>query len=270
MTGLPPLEPPQPAPPPERKRQSPTPHADRFRFVLGAVLGLGLAAIVATVALVVNGPTAQSDWSAWKPSDGGTSGAAEIANHVSATYRSPDGQQLVAVKAGPLKVADLDLNVAVQKNSGDYQVFSGTGVRYVMCGLGPNCSIAQGKPSVERGLLLQREALELALYSFEYLPDVKFVVAFLPPKPGEDPTQGKALFFQKDDVGQALDRPLAATLPSPPPSFDGLRASDVDAVERFAGKDVHCFAYRVGQDVSAYLVLSPPRATCPSGSSAGP
>ena len=38
------------------------------------------------------------------------------------------------------------------------------------------------------------------------------------PGPGEDPTQGKAIFFQKDDVGSALDQPLDRTLPSPPPT----------------------------------------------------
>jgi hypothetical protein len=272
MTELPPPQPPEEAPPSVPAESSkglpPAPHADRFRFVLGALLGLGLAAIVAAVALFVQGPSAQSDWSNWHPSSDGQSGASQIANHVSTSYRQPDGQQLVAVKAGPMKVADLDLNVAVKAAKGD-QVFSGSGVRYVMCGLGPNCSIADGKPSVERGVLLQREALELALYSFQYLSNVDQVVVFLPPRPGEDPTQGKALFFQKDDVSQALDQPLDRTLTSPPPSFNSLRASDVAAVDHFAGRHVYCFAYQVAQDVSAYLVLSAPKATCPgSGASA--
>jgi hypothetical protein len=270
--GLPPPPPPEdPPPPPPNKGLPPAPHADRFRFVLGALLGLGLAAIVAAVALFVQGPSGNSDWSAWRPSEDGQTGAAQIAAHVSSTYRAPDGSQLVAVKAGPMKVADLDLNVAVKEAKGD-QVFSGSGVRYVMCGLGSSCSIADGKPSVERGLLLQREALELALYSFQYLSNVDQVVVFLPPRPGEDPTQGKAVFFQKDDVGSALDQPLDRTLTSPPPSFNSLRASDVAAVDHFAGKHVYCFAYQVAQDVSAYLVLSPPQASCPGamGSQQGP
>jgi hypothetical protein len=56
--GLPPPEPPSEPPPPpnESKDLPPAPHADRFRFVLGALLGLGLAAIVAAVALFVQGP----------------------------------------------------------------------------------------------------------------------------------------------------------------------------------------------------------------------
>jgi hypothetical protein len=266
---LPPPQPPsEPAPEaPASKGLPPAPHADRFRFVLGALLGLGLAAIVAAVALFVQGPASRSDWSNWRPSSDGIAGASQIASHVSSTYRDPAGNQLVAVKAGGMKVADLDLNVAVKNAKGD-QVYSGSGLRYVMCGLGPNCSIADGKPSVERGLLLQREALELALYSFQYLSNVDQVVAFLPPRPGEDPTQGKAVFFQKDDVGAALDQPLARTLTSPPPSFNTLRASDVAAVDHFAGHHVYCFAYQVGQDVSAYLVLSSPQTTCPGSRSA--
>ncbi len=274
MTELPPPQPPVPAAPepqPDERSLPSAPHADRFRFVLGAVLGLGLAAIVASVALVIQGPTPKSHWSTWKPSSDGMNGATEIANHVAATYRQPDGQQLVAVKAGGMKVADLDLNVAVSRGNGD-QIYSGSGVRYVMCGLGSSCSIAAGKPSEERGVLLQREALELALYSFEYLSNIDQVVVFLPPRPGESPTQGKAVFFQKDDVSSALDKPLAHTLSSPPPSFDGLRASDVAAVAQFAARHVYCFAYQVGQDVSAYLVLSTPRNTCPgaSGQQQGP
>jgi hypothetical protein len=274
MSELPPPQPPVPAAPepsPGEPNLPAAPHADRFRFVLGAVLGLGLAAIVASIALLLQGPSPRSTWSTWKPSSDGMSGANQIANHVSATYRQPDGQQLVAVKAGGMKVADLDLNVAVAKGNGD-QIYSGSGVRYVMCGLGSSCSIAAGKPSEERGVLLQREALELALYSFEYLSNVDQVVVFLPPRPGESPTQGKAVFFQKDDVSSALDKPLDHTLTSPPPSFDGLRASDVAAVAQFAARHVYCFAYQVGQDVSAYLVLSTPRNTCPgaSGQQQGP
>jgi hypothetical protein len=241
------------------------PHADRFRFVLGAVIGLGIAAVIVAVGLALHGTGPSTDWSNWHPSSDGADGPAQIAAHVSGTYRLPNGEQIVAVKAGPLKVADLDLNVAVREGGGAIKLFNGKGVRYTMCGLGSNCSIATGKPSVERGLLLQREALELALYTFEYIPGVQNVVAFLPPKPGEQATQGKAVFFRRDQVSAPLDHPLRATLPSPTPTLDTLRASDIDTVERLAGHGIHCFSYRVGQDVSAFLVLDPPVASCKGG-----
>src|SRR3954466_11524762 len=99
--GLPPPpEPPEAQQAPEANEAGdeplpPAPHADRFRFMLGAVLGLGLAAKVASVGPGLKGPSAESSWSAWKPADDGTTGAAQIASHVSATYRQPDGEQLV-------------------------------------------------------------------------------------------------------------------------------------------------------------------------------
>ena len=247
-------------------RLPPAPHADRFRFVLGALAGLAVAAVVAAVLLAGRsdgGP--DGGWSAWKPTADGTRGAEQIASYVGASYRGKGGKQLVAVKAGPLKVADLDLNVALEGANGQIQVFQGEGLRYTMCGLGPNCSMAEGKPTLQRGLLLQREALELALYSFQYLPGIDQVVAFLPPRPGEEPTQGKALYFNKDSVEGPLGEPLASTLPSPPPLADSLRARDLNTIQQLAGRSVHCFSYRVGQDVSAFLVLSPPAATCQGG-----
>src|SRR5207249_10557305 len=91
-------------------------------------------------------------------------------------------------------------------------------VLYALCGLGPRCSINRGKPSEERFLLLQREAFELALYSFRYLNGVQNVVALLPPAKGSKPTN--AVFFRRDEnlFKLALDRPLLSTLRSPPPS----------------------------------------------------
>ena len=56
------------------------------------------------------------------------------------------------------------------------------GVTYEMDGLGPLKSIP-GQSSEERFQLLQREALELALYTFRYLPEVQQVVTKLPPPP---------------------------------------------------------------------------------------
>jgi hypothetical protein len=59
-----------------------------------------------------------------------------------------------------------------------------------MCGDGSDCSIKQGKPSLERGLLLYREALELALYTFHYVGGVEQVIVTIPPPPGSLATAG--------------------------------------------------------------------------------
>jgi hypothetical protein len=246
----PPEEPPPP-PPGEHKALPPAPHADRFRFVLGALLGLGLAAIVAAVALFVQGPSANSDWSSWRPTADGQSGAAQIAAHVSTTYRAPDGSQLVAVKAGPMKIADLDLNVAVKAAKGD-QVFSGSGVRYVMCGLGPNCSIADGKRRSAQGPAPARGArtrpLQLPV-PVQHRP----VVAFYAARARTDRARRSSSRGRRR-VGA---RPAAGrTLPSPPPSFS--RAGRRRRGRPLRRPPRRCFAYQVAQDVSAYLVLSAP------------
>ncbi len=46
-----------------------------------------------------------------------------------------------------------------------------------------DCSIKEGKPSNERGLLVTREALELALYTFRYVSGVERVIVTMPPPP---------------------------------------------------------------------------------------
>jgi hypothetical protein len=262
-----------PAPPPSRDVERvqpagargpplpPSQHAPRFRMITGGLVGVAIGALAAAAVLVAGGgPKPGLPWSHWKPSDHGTStGAEQIARHVAPFYRLPSGDQMVLVTGGPLKVADLDLPVHIAVASGgstaDSQLVSGRTVMFVLCGLGPRCSIAQGKPSEVRFLLLSREALELALYSFRYLDGVKNVVALLPPAPGKKPTN--ALFFRRDDLEPALDHPLLATLPSPPPTLNALSTSpEATLIKRLTGRNLFNYSFQQGQDLSALLVLN--------------
>ena len=146
-------------------------------------------------------------WSVWQPDgDDRVAAAKQIAEHVGPQYRLGDGDQLVAVQAGPLEIADLPLSVALRSsaNGGDIQLIDGKGVMYTLNGLGPRGSITRGTPSEERHLLLRREALELALYTFRYRDDVDIVVALLPPPP---PDAG----HDRDDDGGPAD--AGAVLP---------------------------------------------------------
>jgi hypothetical protein len=231
-------------------------------MLTGGLVGVAIGALAAAAVLVAGGgPKPGLPWSHWKPSDRDSSkGAQQIARHVAPSYRLPTGDQLVLVTGGPLKVADLDLPVRIAVASGggtaDAKLVGGRSVMYVLCGLGPRCAIAKGKPSKVRFLLLSREALELALYSFRYLDGVKNVVALLPPAPGKKPTN--ALFFRRDDLQPALDHPLPATLPSPPPTLNSLPASsEATLIERLTGRNVFSYSFQQGQDLGAFLVLNP-------------
>ena len=239
------------------------PHAPRFQFLTGALLAIGLTAVLVMAAIAMVPSRTRHDgvaWSPWHPTAGKGDGAKQIAEYVGGRYRLTGGRQLVAVTGGPLEVAGLPLTVALREapsEGGRIELIEGTGVLYRLCGLGEKCSIPFGKPSRARHLLLRREALELALYSFRYLKGVDDVAVFMPPPPGQEPSQ--ALFFRKGDVEDQLDRPLQATLPSPVPSLKTVAASpNVHFVNRLTTSTLFKFSLtQANQDDRAFLVLDP-------------
>jgi hypothetical protein len=239
----------------------PSKHAPRFRMLTGALVGVAIGALAAAAVLVAGGgPKIGPAWSLWKPSAGDAkSGADQIARHVAPNYRLPSGDQLVLVTGGPLKVADLNLPVRIAVDNGGgtadaIKLVNGKTAMYVLCGLGPRCAIARGKPSTERFLLLRREALELALYSFRYL-NVSNVVALLPPAPGKKPTN--AMFFRRNDLQPALSRPLDSTLPSPPPTLNALPTSpEATLITKLTNRNLFSYSFQQGQDLGAFLVLA--------------
>jgi hypothetical protein len=237
------------------------PHAARFQFLLGALLAVGALAIAGLISAVgqtgVGRDGGLASWSPWKPSADGLEGAQEIADHVGPQYRLSTGDQLVLVTGGPLEVADLPMRIAMRDENGGVSIVDGDGVLYRLCGLGPKCSIAKGTPSKSRHLLLRREALELALYSFRYLKGVDQVVVFMPPPPGADPDQ--ALFFRRGDVKGPLDAPLRATLEAPAPTVRNVaKARDAPLVNRITTRGLFNFSLTQGnQDANIFLVLEP-------------
>jgi hypothetical protein len=237
-----------------------TPHTPRFQFLLGALFALGLAGVAAIVALAVQGTPdkpRESAWSAWRPSS--SDPAAEIAEYVGQEYKLGNGQQIVVVSGGPLEIAGLPMSIVLQQpvsKGGSYFQVGGKGVLFRMCGLGPQCSIKTGKPSRERGLLLRREALELALYTFHYT-DADNVVAFIPPPPGKKPSQ--AVFFRRSDLQDPLSRPLGSTLTTTPPlPSKMIESPDAASVYRITTPLQFQFSFsQANGDQSAFLVLKP-------------
>lgn len=248
---------------PSRRRARPrTPFL--LAYVLLALI-LGAAAAAFAVLVTRSESTApaspQPQWSLWRPTATGLEGAQQIANFVARRYRLPGGEQLVAVKAGPFAVEDVRISaVAIRtREQGDPDILVapvGAGVVYAMCGGGKRCSIAVGKPSQERGRLVRREALELALYTFAYLKDVESVVVFLPP-PG-DTTTSFLLYFRRGDLEELLARPLTATLPegsAPLASEIGPVAAQL--IDQLTLPHVYAWGFQQLQDGTVLLALSP-------------
>lgn len=151
----------------------------------------------------------------------GQSGPRQIAYAVSKKYRLPSGKFLVAVPYAGSPVLqgasqDIRISAVVLRGSGiageNLDVLpTNASVMYILCGLGQSCAIREGQPTVARGVLLRREALEITLDTFKFMPGVDSVLEFLPPPAGSKPDT--ALFFKRQDLSKELSQPLSATLP---------------------------------------------------------
>jgi hypothetical protein len=239
------------------------PHRLRFGVLyalLAAVLGLGVAGIVLYATDTIQGtPT----WSAWKPGGGGLGRANQIAAHVARQYHLPSGEQLVEVFAKPPSVSPGDQSIplhyiVVQRannNDEPIQIDGGNTVQYSLCGLGDSCAIAKGTPSVQRGTLVRREILELALYTFKYMEDVKNVIAFMPPTPGSTPKY--VVLLRKEDVNEHLGRPLTETLTPKTPLPSGITSKEQQTIDATTEQRVYSFGLSQTQNGDAVLVLQP-------------
>jgi hypothetical protein len=246
--------------PSPRATDAPPPYQSRFQLLFGVLLGVALAAIVAAVLVVAGGRKTEDpgavSWARWHPAAGdGLEAISQIADHVGQQYTLPSGNQLVGVRGGPLELARLPVTIALEQQ-GNVKILDEQGVLYNLCGLGPNCSIKEGKATYERSLVLRREGLELALYTFRYIKNVDQVVVILPPKKGQKPTY--AMFYERGQVGASLDRPLAATLPGKPPVPPAVSKAEQAFINGLTVNNFFRFTPQEGGDAHIYLVLSRP------------
>jgi hypothetical protein len=272
--------------------REPFPHASKFRAAMGLLVGLGIGALAVAAVILIGGRnhTSSVPWSSWSPPDSGTQGAQEIADHIAPLYRISGTDQLAVVTvvnlANPAAAQAAaasgsgaptsGLQVAVQPNSssGGLSLLTGNTIAYNLCGVGStNCSIGVGTPSPNRLLLLRREALELALYTFRYISGTQNVVAILPPghtvssctlcsKPDQHPTVkpiNMALLFLRGELAPWLSQPLSETLPEQfPPTVDQIaNAPEAPLVEQITARGMFTESVESAQDGSNLLVLKP-------------
>jgi hypothetical protein len=265
-----------------RSENDDSPHSGKFRGAIVVLLGVGVAAIVVAIVLSASGATSStssSDWSSWQPSQSGPGGAQEIADFVSPYYRASSADQLAVVTAMNLDDPANPLQIVLPSSgsAGGVQALPTKGtVAYNLCGLGSqDCSIGVGQPSSDRLLLLRREALELALYTFKYISGVQTVVAILPPGhttqtsctgicPKPHVTQSTkplniALAFDHNELQPWLDRPLRETLPEPlPPTVTEMpNAPEAELVSVITAHGLFSEHTEQAQDGSNLVVLDP-------------
>ena len=205
-----------------------------FYLLLGAAVGAGIGTFI--VLLQRPGPQPPPQCSSWQPAASSSSSRQlEIANHVGNEYVAPSGDPLVGIKLGGPAIgkslrAIIIPNKADPKTLADFERFDkDKSVIYLLCGLGKNCKIP-GEPTQARGTVLRREALELALYTFEYVDGVDNVLVFVPPGPGQKKLTN-ALFFHRDDLSHNLTNPLSQPLPYRPPLPGQIKASEQKTVD---------------------------------------
>ncbi len=275
-----------------------SPHAHRFRTATTLLIGFGVGALLIAIAVAVSSSgqsKPSAPWSAWAPTDGGTQGAREIADHVAPLYRLSSVDQLAVVTlvnlestsqataaaeaaANGTPSASSGLQVAVRTNpsSSAVSLLGGNTIAYNLCGIGgKNCAIGVGSASTNRLLLLRREALELALYTFKYVNGVDNVVAILPPGhtqqtstlskklPTSDSGASKpvdiAVLFVKPELQPLLEHPLSATLPEefPPTVAQMANAPEAGLVDQITAHGLFSEKLQQAQDGSNLIVLDP-------------
>jgi len=273
--------PPEPArsasEPAQQTSLGPSEFRNRFGFLLGALAGVMVAAVLVVVAVIAWGGSdgaagegLAKNWSRWQPADVTISdGAQEIAEHVGLEYRHANGQQLTKVTGSPLGIG-----VALRASSGEIKSYNGdNGVLYTLNGLGPNGSIKGGTPSTQRLQLVRREALELALYTFRYLPDADMVVTLLPPPPPKagteaaspvsgllpntsaDPKEMTAVFYRPGDLKQRLQIPLGATLTAAAPAPEKMGGTEGQTVDSLTLPNLFNWSLPASQIGEPSLVL---------------
>jgi hypothetical protein len=260
----------------------PSPFRTRFGFLMGALAGVGVAAAVLLAVLLATGggqrattagdAALPSDWSPWRPHTSGTiAGAQEIAKTIEGTYKDAEAKKLAGIRGGPIALNTLPASVAIPAAGERFQILGGVGVQYTLAGFGKGGRLQGSRPSQERRRLLRREALELSLYSFRYLPEVTMVVALLPPAPKveqvhpkakpaktAEPYQRQALFYRPGDLRKQLERPLARTMAVKPPGLSDLGGAEAERIDKLTLPNLFTHRYVQQQDGTIYLVLERP------------
>ena len=236
-------------------------HRGKFRVAYVALALLAAAAIAAFVVLLLRGGSPDPrPWSVFQPVGGDIAAAQEIAAYVEGRYLADDGTPLVDVSADWLSLQNSPIEfVSIERpdlNGRTDQLLLPvtSSVRFGLCGEGEKCAITKGESSRARLQYLSRASLELALYTFRYMPQVESVVAYLPPPEGTEPTW--ALFFQRSDMAPILETPIDDLLGlAAPASASAMSAADAELVDELTVPALFSYEFWETQEGETVLGL---------------
>jgi hypothetical protein len=273
----------------ERRVRHSHPHAYKFRIATAVLSAIALIAIASAIAIAAHskGGGPAPAWSAWRPPDNGAQGARDIAGHLAPLYRISPADQLDAITVLNVPSPSFSAGTATPPNQvqiaisndgtlADVSLLGGQTIAYNLCSLqDANCSIGPTTASSDLMLLLRREGLELALYTFKYLSGVDNVVALMPPAttaqtatlsatpPPAHPTQQPldlALVFDRQELTPFLSQPLSATLAPLPPTVPQLTVwrttEEAGLVDQLTARALYSYRYVANPGGGKLLVLS--------------
>jgi hypothetical protein len=242
--------------------------------VLALVTGVAVGAVIVE-ALKDPAPTEAVPTSSaqYTPSEPGELGAMQIADQVQRNYRLPDGNELVNVVASRNTLQDGNLgylHVRFQiirpgdgfKDKDSLLVQPEDAIQYSLCGAGQSCAIP-GTASADRGILVRRMGLELALRTMKFDPSVDNVTVFLGPIPPPAGVDAVVLMYRRNVLESQnpgiLSQSIGRTLPGSGRRIEpGLMPADVARrVDQLTRSNLYYGVYQLIGGRDALLQLQP-------------
>jgi hypothetical protein len=197
----------------------------------------------------------------------------QIADQVQRNYRLPNGDELVNVVASRNTLQDGNLGylrVRFQvirpgdgfKDKDSLLVQPDDAIQYSLCGAGQSCAIP-GTASADRGILVRRMGLELALRTLKFDPSVDNVTVFLGPIPPPAGVDAVVLMYRRNVLENQnpglLSQPISRTLPGAERRIEpGLMPADVARrVDQLTRSNLYYGVYQLIGGRDALLQLQP-------------
>jgi hypothetical protein len=196
-------------------------------LAVAALAGFGVV-LAASPGTPASRPAASPSTPASRPPATGFADAREIAAHVQERYRLADGRPMAEVQASTTAPVSA---VVVPGRHGLRRIPVLGQVQYTICGPGApgvGCALASRLPWQRRALLIRAQALELAVLTFAYVPEVRTVVVGYPTRQN---VVGFQLFERRSFAPQVVDtllREIEGGGPSQPVEGAWTTTAEID------------------------------------------